>query len=90
MEPENTPLEEENHLPNSKLSFSGSILIFGNQGIKDESMNVRSQGSWTRPSKRYFSRQGTQPCYGCFSKVENMGDLVGTNLVTLDSQRKLV
>ena len=24
MEPENTPLEEENHLPNSKASFLGS------------------------------------------------------------------
>ena len=29
MEPENTPLEKENHLPDSKPSCSGSILIFG-------------------------------------------------------------
>ena len=28
MEPENRPLEKENHLPNHHFQFSGSMLIF--------------------------------------------------------------
>ena len=36
MEPDKTPLVEENHLPNiSKPSFSGSMLIFGGVLLKD-------------------------------------------------------
>ena len=34
MEPENTPLEEENRLNQTKPLFSGSMLIFG--GVKKE------------------------------------------------------
>ena len=34
MEPENKPLEEENHLNQTKPLFSGSMLIFG--GVKKE------------------------------------------------------
>ena len=36
MEPENTPLEKENHLPNHHFhSFSASMLIFGGVGDFD-------------------------------------------------------
>ena len=59
MEPENAPLEEENHLPNSKLSFSSSM-----SGAK-----ARGQG----PAKGISAARGLSLATDVFPRLKTWG-----------------